>query len=193
MPSAIPISAWLSPPESRGACTANTGSIKKSPSMRRANSDASERLARNSNGDMQGASGLRGKRVELAGGARLLSVDPFEQRGSHQRGDDGHQDHDEEQRRSDEPFLQADVENDQLHISTPAIISPTTCGWPQRRATQPTARQAARMKNIRRKNATESSAEVMSDRGKRRVYRQASPPSPAPAIGVAELPWNFVY
>src|SRR5882672_11678172 len=68
MPSAIPISAWLSPPESRWACTANTGRIKKSPSMRRANSDASERLARNSNGDMQGASGLREKRVELAGG-----------------------------------------------------------------------------------------------------------------------------
>ena len=46
-------------------------------------------------------------------------------------------------------------------MSTPAIISPMTCGWPQRRATQPTARQAARMKNICKKNATESSAEVM--------------------------------
>src|SRR5712691_1818748 len=145
--------------------------------MRRANSDASERLARNSNRDMQRASGLRGKGVQLAGGAGPFSIDPFEQGRSHQRGDDGHQDHDGEERRSDDPFLQADVENDQLHISTPAIISPTTCGWPQRRATQPTARQAARMKNICRKNATESSPEVMSDLGKRRVYRQASTPT----------------
>src|SRR3979490_2059775 len=115
MPSAIPISAWLWPPESRWACTANTGRIKKSPSMRRANSDTSERLARNSNGDMEGASGLRGKGVQLAGGAGPFSIDPFEQGRSHQRGHDRHQHHDREQRRFDDPLLQADIENDELH------------------------------------------------------------------------------
>src|SRR6267154_819495 len=115
IPSAIPIRAWLSPPESRWACTANTGRIKKSPSMRRENSDASERLARNSNGDMQGASGLRGEGVQLAGGAGPFSIDPFEQGRCHQRGHDGHQHHDGEQRRFDDPLLQADIENDELH------------------------------------------------------------------------------
>src|SRR5438093_2832970 len=46
-------------------------------------------------------------------------------------------------------------------MNTPAIISPTTCGWPSRRAIIPTSRQTARIKNICRKNATESWALVI--------------------------------
>src|SRR5258708_4689856 len=53
MPRATPTSAGLPPPASCGACTENTGRIKKSPSIRNANSEASERPARSSSGDMR--------------------------------------------------------------------------------------------------------------------------------------------
>src|SRR5918993_2262051 len=46
-------------------------------------------------------------------------------------------------------------------IRKPAIISATACGWPTRRANQPTARQTTRMNASWRKKKAASSESVM--------------------------------
>ena len=60
----MPTSVRLSPPLRCCACTANTGRIRNSPSIRSANSDASENVALSSSGDifegLGGVSGVRG-------------------------------------------------------------------------------------------------------------------------------------
>ena len=49
-------------------------------------------------------------------------------------------------------------------IKTPAIISPTTCGWPSRRDNDPTRRQTSKMKNICKKKTADNCWLVMGQR-----------------------------